>query len=123
MQECSEACSGDRQSVSVDYPKPKGMSLLKLALMLRWVELGWGMVPLLGQTCPKEKVPLGSLRPALAVSLAVGGNTFIFNGYYSHISLSSLMSYLCGGEIKRAVKKPRKTSERTSPYKNKAVSY
>ena len=98
------------------------MSLLKQAPVLRWVEVGWGMVPMSEQTCPKEKVPLVSLRPALAVSLTVRGNTFISNGYCSHISLSSL-SYLCRSEIKRAVKKPSQTSERTSPYKNKAGSY
>jgi len=87
------------------------------------VEAGWGVVPVSGQTSPKEKVNLRLLRPALAVSLAVRRNVFIFNRYCSHISCSSPMSYLCGSEIKWAVKKPSQTSERTTPYEHKAESY
>lgn len=119
----SEACSGGSRALSDDYVGPKGTRLLKGAPVLRWVEAGWGMEPMSGQTCPKEKVPPAPLKPALAVSLPVGGNMFISSRYCSHISLSSPMNYFCGSEIKRAVKKPSRTSERTSPHEPKAGSY
>lgn len=103
VQKSSEARSAVSWTLSADYAKPKGMSLPGTGTSGQAGGCGLGMVPMSEQTCPKEKVPLMTLRPALAVSLTVRANT-ISNGWCSHISISSWMSWCEGVRSKGLLK-------------------